>query len=360
MNTLVTLHIADIYRDPRMDIPTRMDWAKVPRILRGEWPHEPPPFFVRPDRETIVAWFQGALAAPWAVVDTEYIPETKFLTLVGLGYPDMPHGLQLDLHQNWGTFLNWYCDLAASRPVVFHNALADIPVLMGFGGPGWDAYKQYEDTMQAHAVLYPEWPHDLEFLASLHGRYPKMKHLAATDPLRYNQGDVLETISAWQDGILPEFAKDPASERIYRTQNLRLLPHIDESQRIGLRVNTERVLSALEEYSKKRDEAVAVAQSYCGYPINLGSDQQVARWLYGVEGHPVQKHKETRNPTVNKDAIAVLRGKVLPFDPQDEPSVEKMHERIAQGGHPLLEARAVFAGAEQVISHYLAPLITED
>ena len=124
----------------------------------------------------------------------------------------------------------------------------DVPVLRRACGLDWGHYKQIEDTMQAHAVLWSELPHDLEFLASLYGRYHKMKHLRHTDPLRYHKGDVLEAMSVWEalkgelwdEGVagLSHGWTDsrPSSLSVYR-QQLRLLPHIDRSMSVGIAVD---------------------------------------------------------------------------------------------------------------------------
>jgi uracil-DNA glycosylase len=356
---LATLHIADVDRDPRMDIPTRLDWAKIPKILAGTWPKPVPPALVVYETGHIgdmTAWLRNATTRPWLVIDTEYSGDR--LTLLGIG--DASHVMQVRWDRA-AVSLKAACSvemktLVGRVPIIFQNAIADVPVLREHLGLDWPQFVQYEDTMQAHAVLYPEWPHDLGFLASLYGQHQKLKHLSQIDPLLYNQGDVLETANTWI-ALLREFHQDRQSYDTYRTENIRLLPHIDRCQQVGLRVNPARVVTAQTDYAHKRDVAQLVATAYAGYPMNLGSDQQVAKWVYGVEKMPVQKHKETRRPTVNKDAVAVLRGKTLPFDAQDEVNVETMFARIAQGGHPLLEARVVYSEAEQVITHYINPLV---
>src|SRR3990172_4160923 len=41
---LVTVHLARLFREPWLTLPTRRDWTKVPRILRHLWPSQPPRF----------------------------------------------------------------------------------------------------------------------------------------------------------------------------------------------------------------------------------------------------------------------------------------------------------------------------
>jgi hypothetical protein len=278
-----------------------------------------------------------------------------------MGFPGMPFVCQVDyaklpdgLH---GFVLHWLHELAATVPFVFQNALADVPVLRATFELDWPDYLKIEDTMQAHAVLWCELPHDLDFQTSVDGQYPRLKHLMHEDLGLYNEGDVLETISAWEARLV-EFARDPASRRVYDTQ-MRLLPHLDRAMRVGLLVDKEKVPPAIQKYQERAAAGLAMAQAYCGWPINPRSDDMLKYWLNDIEGLPVQKHPETKKPTVNADAIATLRADYLPFNPREEdnPSAERTAGRIEQGGHPLLEAKVLHAKADHVLGHYLLPLV---
>ena len=147
---------------------------------------------------------------------------------------------------------------------------------------------------------------------------------------------------------------------------MRLLPILDESMQRGIRVNTGRVQEALVAYAMKIDEAKAVAAAYCGWPINLSSDQQVGTWLYDIEGWKEKKKRRKsgekagqRSRTVDKDAVAEMRASVLPFDPEEAVTVETITGRIEAGGHPLMEARVLHGHAAQCVENYLAPLVVE-
>src|SRR3990167_1633134 len=45
---LLTVHLARLFREPWYTLPTRLDWAKIPRILSGKWPRKPPRFNLTP------------------------------------------------------------------------------------------------------------------------------------------------------------------------------------------------------------------------------------------------------------------------------------------------------------------------
>lgn len=240
--------------------------------------------------------------------------------------------------------------------VVFQNAPVDLPHLAKILPEG--ACINVEDCLQLHAVLWCELPHDLEFLASVYGKYPKLKHLAREAPVLYSAGDALETLSVW-NALKAELVADPTSEPIYHTQ-LCLLPHVDESMQRGIAVDASKVEPAATAYREKMAEGQRLAEAYTGYPINLNSPQQMQRWLYEVEGFKVIKHPKTKKPTVDESAIVVMRNKYLVVDPLVEASTQGTLDRIAAGGHPLLEALALYGAAEHAMSHYITPLHNED
>ena len=365
-DVLATVHLAYLFKNAKMDLVTRKDWSKVPSILKGDWPKPIPPRVLL-DAETFdlcQEWVEQAKKAPYIVLDTEYNEHTKHLILFGMGFLGMQFVFQVDwahlaedLH---GFVLHWLHELAGTTPFVFQNAMADVPILRATFSLDWSDFLRLEDTMQAHAVLWCELPHDLEFQASVDGQYPKLKHLMHEDMALYNAGDVLETISSWE-ARLAEFARDPASRKVYDTQ-MRLLPHIDRAITVGIAVDKEKVAPAITKYEGRADAGEGLARAYCGWPINLRSPAHMKHWLYEVEGMPVQKHPKTKKVTVEADAIALLRGEYLPFDPKEEenPSAERTLSRIDQGGHPLLEAYILHARADHVLSHYLYPLVKKD
>src|SRR3990167_1015070 len=181
---LATLHPADLFRNPKMKLPVLQDFAKIRKCLDGTWP-EPVPYFAtvksRNDLPKLREWTSRALLdAPYVVIDTEFTRDSKYLLVIGLGYPDN-EGCQIwmkDLDAVARSEVKtWLMALVDTVPVVFQNAMADMPVLKRNLGIQYHDYLRVDDTMLAHAVLWSEWPHDLGYLASLYGKYPKMKHL---------------------------------------------------------------------------------------------------------------------------------------------------------------------------------------
>ena len=364
------LHVGDVLQhDKRMYFPSQLDWRKIQRYLAGDWPIPVPPCVLWEGDSVLEAWVDGAIERGATVaLDTEYHPSTRKLDLLGMGQG--PGGIQIKSH--WVIASPLVRRLVQSVPVVFLNAFADIPVLEQNLGILYTDYLRIDDAMLEHAVLWSELPHDLEFQASLYSPYNKMKHLKYIDSYAYNWGDVVDTLAAHeshQEEFMGTWTNqhskaDPLSYKIYTEQSLPLIPHLLRSMKRGLKVNTARIGPAAEEYANRMRESERLAQAYAGWPINLGSDDQLARYLYDQEGLPIQHHKKTKHPTIDADAIATLRQKVgPPYDPEEEErngfTIEDALTRIDEGAHPVLEARVVYAEALQTASHYIRPCMVE-
>ena len=363
--TLAVLHLADLFRNPKMVIPTIRDWQKIRRYLNGEWPKPNPKYRVTISADDCNAWVSRAHTVPFIAIDTEFTRDTNYLLLVGLGYPGNEEVLQFNHRAASPTdryrFGQLLKNLIQTTTVIFQNAIADIPILEASYGIQYTDYKRIDDTMLAHAVLWSDWPHTLEFLASIYGEHNKFKHLARSEPYLYNAGDVVDTLGAWIS-ISNELKSDPSSQRIYLSQSLPIVPIILRSQRRGLRTNPGAISRILSELQYSKSWASNHAICYTGYPINIGSDDQLKYELYVREGLPIQMVPRTDKWTVDGDAIAALRAITGPgFDAEEEAknglSVDEAIRLIEQGANPLLEARVVYASAQQQLSHYINPLI---
>lgn len=370
---LGTLHPASVFRDPKMRLPLALDFGRVRRYLAGDWPKETPAFTVLKNSSPpslalnlISAWFQSARAAKFVVIDTEYIPETKWLTTIGLGYPEgeglqvWTDGLDPVVRSHFKRCLQEHIRVCTT---VFQNAMADIPVLEQAFGLAYKDYKHIEDTMLAHAVLWSDWPHTLEYLASIYGQHHKMKHLSKTNPELYNWGDVLDTISAWE-ALSVELARDPSTKLVYNTQSKPLVPIILRRIRRGIRVDKAMVG---EEFGRQRliiAEAKGLALAGCGWPINPGSDDQLKEYLYDYKGYPVQLDKYKKVST-GADAISSLRSLAEPYPDLDWESREGLSladalQRVGGGADPILESRVLHAAASQTLTHFLKPMFDVD
>ena len=366
---LATVHIASLRHKPKMNLVTRRDFVKIRDVLDGSWPQTMP---LRLDAntcsyETLLAWFKRAIESEYVVIDTEYHPENRQLVLFGMSMPASNHPAPV-IQYHWfkdstqegrrSDFLYWVRETIRAVPTVFQNVLADMPVLRRNASIDWSDFCRVEDTMQAHAVLWCELPHSFEFMASMDGRYPKVKHLFHEDLDLYNAGDLLDTGSLWE-ARLDEFTRDPQSRAVY-DQQMRVLPHLDRAMEVGLAVDVDKVPPAIIKYQERMEAGLAMCHAYCGWPMNMNSGDQLKAWLYEVEGMPVKKHPETHEVTTNADAVAEMRNRYMLFDARDDEekmSAEYIGTRVAQGAHPLLEAYVLYARAEHCLGHYLLPLV---
>ena len=371
----VVEHLASVMRDPKLWWVAEIDWRKIPRAASGAWPLQTPDRLVPTAHnwDEALNWLAVARrSAPYVAIDTEFVGRPfggspPMLTVVGLGYPTKSGkitGLQLDCRnaENWmrASFYQQLRELVEVTPILLQNFAADMPVLKQCAGVQYEKYKRVDDTMLAHAIMYSELPHDLEFLSSIYGLFPKMKHLSSDDLLLYNWGDVLETISAWEH-LRKGFELDQPAKGVYENQSLKLIPVLLRSMEYGIRVNKERVSTARAEYEAKCREAQAIATVYYGRPLNLGSDQQIKYYCYQERRYPLQVHRETRSTTVDEDAIAQLRDHVGPVvDPRVPLTKDLALLRIEHGADPILEARVLYSEAEHTLTSYIYPLYNKD
>lgn len=372
------LHFADLLvgHDPRMTLPTKMDWAKVPKILSGEYPKPLPPRLLvgQAAQYQVDVWFDRAMANGTAVAwDTEYLYDKENmwnsanyeLTMVSAAVPELEQGIQLLYHRGPAArsekahFIRRFYELVTAKPSIFHNAKAEARAVHKTWG--WDVHKvlwNFNDTMLAHAVRWSEWPHGLDFVESLYSPYAKIKHLPTTDPER-NWGDTCITLEAWNQ-LRTELQNDPSSERVYRQQSLKLVLPTLERDMAGIAVNQDAIEPLLTQFDARVQAAARIAQSAAGWPINLNKLNQLKKWLK-LCGYRLKRSKHRTGETLDKDAVAELRQTVSPFDAEWEQEVgadvEYVVNRIAEGADPVLECRAFFVRADKLAANYLRPLV---
>ena len=398
-NVYVVTDLTKVSKDPKLWWLTEIDYRKLPRT-GDNWPSRiPARLIATPDNwNEVLKWMTTAIqCAPYVAIDTEFSgrpfgTNQPFLTMIGLGWVDGKdghiHGLQLDCMaaEPWmkASFYKHLADLVARVPVLFQNFAADMPILKRCAGIQYDSYKQVDDQMLAHAVIYCELPHDLEFLTSIYGQYYKIKHLGDYDTpenvkweslqwlarkgwlepvagdtpdLLYNWGDVIEPLMIWEH-LKQAFDMDQQAYQVYRTQSVGLIPILLRSMERGIKVNKARVIQARDEYEGRVRQAQLLAESYYGKPINLGSDDQVSYYCYRERDWPIQVSKKTKNPTVDEDAIATLREYVGPeVDTKLPLTLDLALQRIDSGADPILEARVLYQEAQHALDAYIYGLV---
>lgn len=269
----VTAHIARLFHDPGLILPTLADWRKIPRILHRQWPLAPPaPLTTQP--------------ATWpaeVALDTEYTEETGRLLRLSVAAPD---------GRVWvveAPDLQPFRFEVESPHIIVQNAQADLSHLLRFyAGP-----YQIDDTMLAHSVLYSEQPHTLDYLGSLYSSMSRWKHLANAAPVAYSGADAWGTLEVWR-ALVNEFVADPLSKRVYLQYLRPLIPILYRARREGRLVDHARIAEVLSVVTHELDAAVAQLQAVAGWPINIASVPQVGHQIYAVEGAPTPRGAQKR------------------------------------------------------------------
>jgi DNA polymerase-1 len=237
--------------------------------------------------------------------------------------------------------------------------MADLPALKGSLGIHYHDYAGYHDTMLAHGVLWPDYPHSFEFCQSLYGQYHKVKQLKRKGMTRdeeetYNEGDTVELEHIWA-ALQREFSANPGPAQVYREQLLPLVPLILESMEHGIRVDLGAMQPLYQAYSEQQNQAQAVAHCAAQIPLNLASSAQLQTWAYDICGNKAKKNRKTKQRTLDKAVLVDLRQKAVWFDAEEEDreglTVEQVLERVEQGSSAVLEARALYQQAEASLKY---------
>jgi uracil-DNA glycosylase family 4 len=307
---LLTVHLARLFREPWYTLPTRLDWAKIPRILSGKWPRKPPKFNLTPPEVWPSAfafdtefWHEEGSAptsarlirwsASWGTGDGE-----TCVVEAGTGQPRTVDGRRprvmtqyapADVHHlarltgtTWKTLATEQRETVQSVLDQQGNGGVPRPVDSQAKGSVWDQFL-IEDTVWKHAVLWSDHPHDLNYLGSLYSSFNRWKHLSDRDPILYSALDAIGLLEV-DRALERELQADMASRRVWDTIDRPALGEFVTAQYRGLRVNLERVREVVTQLSTQANEAALRAQAICGWPINLGSNPQVGHRLYAIEG----------------------------------------------------------------------------
>lgn len=274
--------------------------------------------------------------------------------------------------QNWpansATIRGWVMHTLKHCNVVIQNADGDIRKLKanGFRISGAADFFKLDDPMLAHSCLHSEEFHDLGYLNATVGTLPDYKHLRTVVGAEsvYNACDLVSTCVV-MDALDRQLDGDIGAEVMYRTRKLPFLWIQIEGEEAGIRVHPTEPLRLYMKYDERRTAAQRMASAYMGYEVNLGSPDQMKHCLYNLEALPLQRKRpegwgKEGEITSDKDAITVLRRSFgTEWDEEDQPTPEEALKNVEEGGNPLLEARYLFMGAQQAVSHYIMPCLEE-
>jgi uracil-DNA glycosylase family 4 len=173
----------------------------------------------------------------------------------------------------------------------------------------------YDDTMIAEAVMYPDFPKGLDFITSIFTKEPYYKdegkkHMKYGGNMRdfwlYNAKDSLVCIEAF--GRLKTDLERLGNYETYETQTKMIEPLIYMSER-GMRVNVKARDKEARESEERIRELEQKLWSITGSQINHASPKQLCDYFYGTKGVKPYINRKTGGATVDGDALKRLSRK---------------------------------------------------
>lgn len=244
---------------------TLLDYAKIKHILNGTWPSLPP-----------TRWFTQPppLWPRYTCFDTEYNPEKQYDSLIRWSLCDEDNTLYcVEAVDTPGNIV-----IPADSTILMQNAKADLPYLREFVDL---TGVRIEDLLLADSILWTGEPHNLNFMASKHGMFNKYKHLISEQPQLYSVLDAREPMHIWRTHHIPQFKLDQASWYLYRKVTVPLINQIMKAERVGTRVDTDRLIEVqmilnhrIAQYKERAAELTGNAK------FSLGGMKEMYRAIY--------------------------------------------------------------------------------
>lgn len=363
----------DIREENDLGLPTKFYWQKVRRFLKGEWPQPWPKATMLGERDLGTdRWFSRALKGDFLVFDVETVEVEKKvwsgdIFQVGLCVPGAGPAIWdvAKYPRLKSKFVQFFRQAVSTMTTVAHNCLFDTARIYENFGIHIDEYKDLQDTMWQHHVLYAEERHDLGYCASVTSPHPKAKHLGVGS-YDYLVGDVVDCSVMFQV-FTAAIRKDPGLSYTYYEEMLPLARHIWDYHLRGFKVDQDFVVECLEWIPSQIEKAELMAEAYCGFPISLGSPKQKNLIFLAVEDVFAAAKKEgvtIRRITtdagaisMNKETVTGLRGAFCHIDPDEFLTFEVALARCEDGAHPLLEAVSLYNSTKILFSNYIKPLL---
>lgn len=292
------------------------------------------------------------------------LPEGTLET-IGIGNDKVVIQLDWLAETDKATIQDMVTSMIGAGVTIYHNADADLRKMRENGFRiSAAAHHQLEDTMLFDSVYYSEEAHGLADVNRRCGRLPDYKHLARYAPREYNAADLVATYHIRNQQELLG-AIDPWATSVYRQMSIPMIDVAIEGEEAGIAVDAPVALHLFDKYLDRITQATLLARAYTGDPtLNLASPEQVKWWVFGVYGMPEQRKRaawgEQGELTLEKDALSELRTQQgAEWDEEDEPSLDVALENteVGEWGAGLLEAKALFNGAQQRLTHYVLPCL---
>jgi len=175
-----------------------------------------------------------------------------------------------------------------------------------------------DDTMIGQAILVPDFPKGLDFIASVHTNIPYYKDEGKKyikiggrdeDFWIYNARDSVVCVEA-----LPRILKQVRSlgnEEAYNRQK-RLVPILVYMSERGVRMDVEGLKAESETTGSRISELTEKLQRICGFEINPNSPKQLVEYFYETKNYAPYRKRSTGAVTTDEDALKRLARKGAP------------------------------------------------
>ena len=110
----------------------------------------------------------------------------------------------------------------------------------------------------------------------------RWKHLEQSNPRVYSGGDAEGTYCCWVS-LDKELNADEGSRRVYDDIQIKLVPHIRNAKKYGIKVLQAPSLEVARELHGIVSDLQVEAEALAGWPINLKSDLMTAQQLFDSE-----------------------------------------------------------------------------
>lgn len=168
------------------------------------------------------------------------------------------------------------------------------------------------DTMRAQALVYPEFPHGLDFLNSIYTDIPYYKDDGKTSTVnqdwdmfqKYNCKDVLATFECAMK--IKEELVEIGMWRFYQEYDLPLLNSLWGMQMRGVQISNRVMKKHSISTKSKRETLENELESVLGYKLNVKGRTQLKKLLHDDLGLPKMYHKKTGKHTMDADALTKL------------------------------------------------------
>lgn len=159
------------------------------------------------------------------------------------------------------------------------------------------------DTMLAHAALFPEFPKNLEFLASIFTSEPPYKKGIDTQA-RMNAKDAAITFEV--AFILDKLLQNKEKRNKTFSFSMSLLEPLLSITLKGVRCDSENKKELTKTYTSKVEELTKKFHTITNTKVNPNSPKQLNHLFYNVLGAPVQHDRKTGSVTTNEAALLAL------------------------------------------------------